>query len=214
MRPWIKALLWAAVGGGIGFFGGLSLGSRNRKSSTCDSYDRGYTDGYRDCQKETETSETTRKEKRTFEDIRSIQLEYLNDLDADIPDMDMTEPIIDEKEEPGKIRELHPEDLLPHPITEDEFNRNEKDYDIEDLEFYALDEVLYEPLHEEIIQEPDQLLGIGALYAMPGHPKNPVKEIFIENDTMGTLYHVVYIDGAFMDMVDGLCAPEDDEGEE
>ena len=86
-------------------------------------------------------------------------------------------------------------DYLIVALSTDEFNRNEKGYDISILKYYAGDDIVYDQEYDEEMTQPEQLLGIGwfALFGR-GHDT-----IYIENDTMETIYAVHYLEGSIGD---------------
>lgn len=121
------------------------------------------------------------------------------------PEMPMDEPempddVLDEDEE-EEIPQLHPQDILPHAISKGEFLQNEGNYDIVDLDYYTDDEVIFDPKAEEKWTHPEQLLGIGwnlRFYNAHGQPR--VIEVYIQNDTMETLYKITRIDDSFAEL--------------
>ena len=132
------------------------------------------------------------------------------DDEENIPEMPLDEPVmpdipkLEELDEEGCVElppeenpvpQLHPQDMVPHPITEDEFNQNAKDYDICLLTYYAEEDVVYDPEYDDAMANPDGLLGIGWFAAF-----SPTQDtIYIENDTMETLYKVKYNRGSVHD---------------
>ena len=235
MKPWMKVLFLLGLGGSFGFFTGYNLGNRQGRK---DGYQQCREDAEdrweafkQDGDRQLENARKALKEYQGGdtdgdEDIPEME-DIVHDLDQDLPDYvfdnsgagstvdgdEEEEPPTAEEPEGPVVRQLHPQDLLPQPITEDEYNLNEWDYDLVDLIFYEMDEVLYEPEHEEIIQQPDEVLGIGALFRFgwTGDPNNPEDYIYVKNDTMGTLYRVQRVDAAFCDAVDGACGPNEDD---
>ena len=122
------------------------------------------------------------------------------------PEMPMEEPVIpdleedpEEEDDPDEvIPDLHPEDINPHPITEDEFNINAKGYDISVLQYYAAEDIVYDREYDEEMTQDEQLLGIG-WFALFGKDPEEGKTIYIENDTMESLYAVHYHKGSIED---------------
>ena len=109
-------------------------------------------------------------------------------------DVDGDSVVVLPPEEPV-IPQLHPEDMVPHPITEEEFNLNVKDYDISCLAYYADEDVIYDPEYDDVMPNPEGLLGHGWFAAF-----SPTqKVIYIENDTMETLYKIEYKQGSIHD---------------
>ena len=125
----------------------------------------------------------------------------------DVPEMPMDEPempadVLDEDEdEEEEIPQLHPQDILPHAISKGEFLQNEGNYDVVDLDYYTDDDVIFDPKAEEKWTHPEQLLGIAwslRFISAPGKPR--ISEIFIQNDTMETLYRITRIDDSFAEL--------------
>ena len=231
MKPWMKIAVWFLLGGGIGFFGGWQLGCRKgaeieeEESEACDEeeeerYTRNFVipmDRYRggDCDGD-ETTVIHNPKPAKLPDNQWPD-EWFEDHGED-PEMPVEEPVIGDEEsdedEISEIRQLHPEDIQPHVLTEAEWEQNDKGYELKDLVFYAIDEVVYDPEAEEIVLDPDGLLGVGTLFGFGGDPNNPVEELYVENDTMGTLYRIKYLDAAFCDAVDGACPPSEEDDTE
>ena len=119
------------------------------------------------------------------------------------PEMPMEEPEMpddleeDEDDDDEEIQPFHPQDILPFSITRSEFLANEKDYDIVKLDYYTEDCVIFDPEREEVWTHPEQLLGIGWKALFIASDSSPVKEAFIQNDTMETLYQITRIDDSF-----------------
>lgn len=219
MKPWMKYALWFFIGGGIGFFAGLNRGLKGA--------DEAFEAGRQFEKSESQLKEVCEKEKEALKALReyaavneaaSKALDepatdekplFTMNYDED-PEMPMEEPVIDEED----IPQLHPEDLKPEIINEDEFNINYWHYDLENLLFYSMDEVLYNERTQSVIENPDQVVGIGTLFGFGGDPNNPIHTLYVKNDTFGTLFRIDWLDAAFCDAVEGLCPPEDDDPEE
>lgn len=189
MKPWMKILMWFGLGAGIGFFAGQQVG-RNQA----------------------EKEEFQDEQQATYEqtEISDIIDEYLGAQDKEIeeePEMPTPEEITIDAD----IPQLHPEHLVPEIIGEEEYNANIWQYDLENLIFYEMDEVLYDETTQSIIESPDHVIGIGTLFEFGGDPNNPVDTIYVKNDTYGTLFRIDRVDAAFCDAVDGTCGPEDDD---
>ena len=56
-----------------------------------------------------------------------------------------------------EIPQLHPEHLIPEIIGEEEYNLNIWHYDLENLIFYEMDEVLYNETTQSIIENPEDV---------------------------------------------------------
>ena len=193
MKVLMKILMWFGLGTGLGYFIGDKVGFR-RGSRFGSLRDRD------------EYVETLCKEERKEEPIQAMD-EYRGEEEPEMPTED--EITIDED-----IPQLHPQHLVPEIIGEEEYNANIWGYDLENLIFYELDEVLYNETTQKPEENPDQLIGVGTLYEFGGDPNNPVETIYVKNETFGTLYRIDRVDAAFCDAVDGTCGPEEDEPEE
>lgn len=227
MKLWMKALIWAGLGGGIGFFAGYQVGAhtngRKRASKTAESHgDRSY-GGYNELKDEGALEYRDVKEaiNRTFAVYRGEDTDGDEAVIDSLPDgwendpLPIGEPAEAEVETaPADIPQLHPQDLLPFPITAEEFEQNEQGYEQKLLDYYEGDDVLYDPEQSDIIPVPDEVLGIGALLGFGGDPNNPAETIYIQNDTAGTLYQVELVHGRFNDMIVGTIPPDDEADEE
>lgn len=217
MKPWMKALIWAVLGGGIGFFAGYRVGSFvNRPKS----------------RSKAPVSSSVASDEQEHVDIEKAVSEAFKayrgeDTDGDETVIDLPEGWENDKFEieptdkvpevvPAETPQLHPQSMEPMPITAEEFNDEEgyePDYERKLLDYYEGDEVLYDPEASDIIQVPEDVLGYGALYGFGGDPNNPVETIYIQNDTMGTLYQVELVHGSFSDMIPGSFPPVEEEDE-
>lgn len=226
LKPWMQALLWLGLGGGIGFFAGIRRGYNNgfdagleamREASEPveadpDAPQAGTDEKHGDIPGvERHTFYTSDEEALLAAGSKMIAeaLKEYNPLLAagqdEDPDMPMDVPempddglgedydtIIDPQ---TVIPDAHPQNLVPHPITEFEFNENKNGYDIVDLIYYADDDAVYDPEYDEEMTQPDQLLGYGWFARF----SPTVDTIYIENDTMGNIYRVVYRHGSIKD---------------
>lgn len=216
MKTWMKILMWFGLGASVGYFAGAQVGAAQERKRRA----------------ELEESRAKRKpvplnKPLDMEDIknkidlfRQAQREYaggategLEEIlrkpatdDDDVPPM----PTVEELEIDADIPQLHPEDLAPEIISEEEFNANIDKFDIETLLFFELDEVLYNEATQSIVEYPDQVIGVGTLFEFGGDPNSPVDVIYVRNRTFGTYFKIERIDDAFMDAVDGTAGPEDD----
>lgn len=205
MKPWMKALMWALCGAGFGYFIGDRIGYRRAMKEQSELM-------------EETTAEDDGEWREKKEEAVAAMREYAANYDTELP-----EPATDEDPEmptesdiaiDPDIPQLHPQHLVPEIIGEEEYNLNIWQYDLENLLFYEMDEVLYNESTQSIIENPDDVIGIGTLFEFGGDPNNPVESIFVKNDTYGTLFRIDRLDAAFCDAVDGSCPPEDDEPEE
>lgn len=228
MKPWMKALVWIGLGGGIGFFSGYNVGYSKCLAETqdeiCNLQDH--------VDRLAATVDIMQKENAPTEDRMAAITERMSNVHEVLdvlstsaeqakaamdeyrgnpepeeePEMPMEEPVIDDLEEDPEeednpdeaIPDLHPEDITPHPINEDEFNINPKGYDISVLHYYAAEDVIYDSEYDEEMTQDEQLLGIG-WFALFGKDPEEGKTIFIENDTMETIYAVHYHKGSIED---------------
>lgn len=128
------------------------------------------------------------------DDVSSVIVEEeADEMPMDEPEMP-EDPLGDEEE----IPQLHPQDLLPFSITKAEYTANENGYDLVDLDYYTEDCVIFDPREEEKWTHPEQLLGLGWKALFIGTVDGPViREAYIQNDTMGTLYRITRIDDSF-----------------
>lgn len=217
LTPWMKALVWLGLGGGIGFFAGFRIGYNKDKSEICADAGKQITEKenriedryrYELEQKEQEIQAI----KRAAQEALKAQREYFGAKDDEILD-DADDSVMEEipampddpfpedgdtdgdKEE--EIQQLHPEDLRPYEIEREEYEENPKGYDRIELDYYTEDCVIFDPSREEKWTHPEQLLGIGwkeRFYA--GH-KVPLREVYIRNDTMEILYKITRIEDSF-----------------
>ena len=215
MKPVLRALVWLGLGGGIGFFAGWQFGEKRAMKDIDESCEQAREESREDFE------DRLRKIEKEFEEERdSIRAQYEAAVDAvrsykgmdeeigtatviveeDPPEMPMDEPEmpVDPLGDDEAIQQLHPEDILPYRITKDEYLENEKNYDLIDLDYYTEDRVIFDPRAEEKWTHPEQLLGIGwNLHFISGHGQPRITEIYIQNDTMETLYRITRIDDSF-----------------
>ena len=154
-------------------------------------------------------------EEPTIGDIQTPDPEEDPEMPMDEPEM--PEDVLDEDEGSGALRDewhdedeeegeeeipqLHPEDIRPYGISKDEFLRNEKGYDIVELDYYTDDSVIFDPKREEKWTHPEQLLGIGwDARFISARGLRDVVEVYIQNDTMETLYKITRIDDSFSEL--------------
>lgn len=209
MKNWMKILMWAGLGGGIGFFAGLQVGSRRAAVMETEHweavYNNGHTDGYA---KAVEDNKNAWKEV-TQQIAESAIKDYGGDTDGDhvnvIPDEEPPmpeEPVAIGDEEEIEIPQLHPQHLVPVQITEEEYYENPWHYDQESLIFYEMDEVLFNKDTREAMttkDDQDQVVGIGMLFNFYLKDGESLDAIFVKNDTMGTIFRIDRMDAAYMD---------------
>lgn len=221
LNAWMRALVWLGLGGGIGFFAGYQLGYNKDKSEIIADCGERITEAENNAKKkyEDDMHAVIEESQKTINDIREqsrkaldAQREYLGgkddetvsigqmemDLGQDVDEDDslMYEPpeIPDEEEE---IPQLHPEDLKPFGITRAEYLLNEKGYDQVELDYYTEDTVIFDPEREEKWTHPEQLLGLGWKAMFISNGDKPVREAYVQNDTMEILYKITRIDDSF-----------------
>ena len=220
MKPWMKALVWLGLGGGIGFFSGYRLGCIQREKEMANDWNLDEIKKEYEKQLKTVRDESikaaehqrdiyekaldaVRQYKGEDEMIMSagqIAMDISGDFDGDEMVMEPPPeiPDIDLPEGEEEIQPLHPEDLLPHAISRDEYVRNEKGYDKIQLDWYTEDNAVFDPREEEKWTHPEQLLGIGWNSLFIGRSgKLDVPEVYIMNDTMEAIYKITRIDDSF-----------------
>ena len=203
MKTWMKVLLWVGTGFGFGFFIGLRQGQKVQAETQYeqDREEENYLEIERDA---IQSMGTYRGDISGDGDLDEILREPATDDD---PEMPKAEDLVIDPD----IPQLHPQHFVPEIISDEEFEMNEWGYDVEFLEFYELDEVLFDRTTMSIIEDPDSVIGIGTLFEFGGNPKKPVADrLNVKNDTYGTIFRIDRIDEAFCDAVDGSCAPDDD----
>ena len=215
VKPWVKAAGWLVLGGGVGFFAGYQIGAwTSSKGPKNANKGHSYVDG---------TAERDNHDKylKDFDDAaRQVMAEYggqepIGDIDGDelLADPNLAEKLAitdtDVETVPDDIPQLHPQHLVPVPISEKEWNENRDDLDKVDLIFYEYDEVLYCPDTQDIIVDADAMLGFGATFRFYGDPNNPTDVIYIQNETMGAMYRIRLEHAAYSDE-----PPAEEDGEE
>lgn len=225
MKPWMKAVFWACLGGGIGFFAGWQVGNdRGNKRlesiqvNEWSAYEAGYNKALHD--------HDIVKHGETWEDIRKKMIEeYGGDTDGDElfvqpeeePEMPEDPPEIGDEEDIEEVPELHPQHMIPQLITEDAYYTNPWNYDQEHLNYYETDEVLYNRETRKVIKnkdEMDQIIGIGMIFNFYLKDGEALDAIFVRNDTMGVIFRIDRFDASYQDEIVGVNAPEYEEDED
>jgi hypothetical protein len=216
-----KALVWLGLGGGIGFFAGYQVGVRLKKEAAEDIYERldkaekrnelieqNYKAEANSIRNEYESKIAMMKEEARK--ALKAQREYLAGKDDEELDDSVMEEVPEMPEDPfpddedgdtdgdEEIQQLHPEDLRPYAITPEHFRENPKGYDKLELDYYTEDGVIFDPEREEKWTHPEQLLGIGwkeRFNSPKGKP--PIREVYVQNDTMEIIYKITRIDDSF-----------------
>lgn len=217
MKPWMKILMWAGLGGGIGFFAGYQVGSRGRGRMITTAYEEGKTDGYFECtlqRDEYESVMNTYRGDDFEEDLDEDGMPNVSpsedDDEEEEEDAEMPEeiPVIDELDE---IPQMHPQYLVPQQISEEEYYQNANNDYQERLYFYELDEVLYNPETKEAIQNKDkmdQLIGIGMTFNFYKSDGEVLDAIFVKNETLGMIFRIDRIEAAYTDEIAGKNGAE------
>lgn len=215
MKPWMKALVWLGLGGGIGFFAGYQLGYGRACKEMEPTLNQLNDLNEHAVQKfEKERDDLTREHARELAETRELyeaamaaQREYLGEKDDEVKDVIEEDPempevpdLPDDPLEDEEIPQPHPEDFLPFAISRSEYLQNENGYETMLLDYYTDDAVIFDPVNEEKWTHPEQLLGIGWKAHFVSTDGRPVKEIFIQNDTMGTLYKITRIEASFAEL--------------
>ena len=207
MKPWIKILMWlglgsvcgAVIGDRIGYRRGYEAGMKEKNQSE-EVQEQAYEE---DAEKAEEAIAEYRGNDTEQDWVREAEAHVGEDPDDMVPK--------EEIEIDADIPQLHPTHLTPEIIGEEEYNANIWQYDLENLIFYEMDEVLYNETTQAIVENPDNVIGIGTLFEFGGDPNNPTETIFVKNDTFGVLFRIDRLDAAFCDAVDGSFPPQDDE---
>lgn len=227
MKPVLRALVWLGLGGGIGFFAGWQLGYNKDKSEIEAEYGRMLTEDQQRI-KDACDKKIQNEARKSEEKINTLRAQYEAAVDAvrsykgydtdgdsatvivpeEEPEMPMDEPempddvlINDDEDEDEEIPQLHPQDILPHAVSKSEFLQNENNYDVVDLDYYTDDDVIFDPKAEEKWTHPEQLLGIGwKTLFISAKGLRDVVEVYIQNDTMETLYKITRIDDSFAEL--------------
>lgn len=217
MKTWAKILMWFGLGCGVGFFAGERIGAvHERKCLDKERYER---------------EPVERANYQQVEEYRKAISEYKGEtFDDDIPQMPTYEEIeipnvlegdqyVEDHADaiatvPADVPPIHPQVFVPQIVTEEEFYRNEWDYEECHMTFYEIDEVLYDDQTQSIVENPDDVIGVGTLFGFGGDPNNPVESLFVINETFGTRYRIDRLDEAFCDAVDGSCAPDEDDDDD
>jgi len=202
MKEWVKVLMWLGFGAIAGYIVGDRMG-----------YKRGIkeiSDDEESCMPEQAPEEVTIN---VVEDVLGTYRGTPDPVEEDADDEAVKTPE-KELEIDEDIPQLHPTHIAPEIIGEEEYNLNIWHYDLENLVFYSMDEVLYNETTQSIIENPDDVIGIGTLFEFGGDPNNPTDTIYVKNETYGVLFRIDQVDAAFCDAVDGTCGPEDDDDDD
>ena len=197
MKPWVKVLMYLGFGTVIGYFIGDRVGYKRGIKEMCG--------GEEACVPEPDTV-TIDIAESAMDTYRGTPDPVEEEDDDTVVTMPEEELAID-----ADIPQLHPTHLAPEIIGEEEYNLNIWGYDLENLIFYEMDEVLYNETTQSIIENPDDVIGIGTLFEFGGDPNNPVETIYVKNDTFGVLFRIDRLDAAYIDAVAGMAGPMEDD---
>ncbi|MBQ2533313.1 MAG: hypothetical protein II545_06715 [Lachnospiraceae bacterium] len=215
MKAWMKVLMWAGLGAGIGFFAGYQIGHNSGVKET----DSKWRDDLDHFWEDDEINEEGL-------DIDQHLNEYRGEEIAAEENVEPEEVSVEEAETEDfetDIPQLHPQDMVPEIITEEEaakilsmYESIGVHYEQEDVIFYRGDEVFYNTKTQSImpLDEAHTVFGHGIEFAFGGDPNNPVDIVWVRNETYATIFKIMEIDEAFCESVDGNCAPEEDEEDE
>lgn len=218
LKAWMKILMWSGLSGGIGFFAGYQIGAKSANKRIDDlqinehsAYEGGYNAALRDA--------GFIKHDQTWEDIRK-ELDHYRGSDFDEEDdAEMPEdiPVIPEPFE-EEIPQMHPQDLLPERITEEDYYENKWGYEQDEMLYYEVDQVLVsktsptKPIKTK--SEIDEVLGIAMIQSFYKADGEVLDAIFVKNDTLGVLFRIDRMDTAYDDPVDGDSSPDYEEEED
>ena len=273
MKPWLKALLWAMIGGGVGFFAGEKVGEKivkermennspkmspeekerfdklwalieetannpeileqierackNASNSMCGmmhvKFDHMFDqalDEYRghrmtDAESaqmfmdEIDSHMGTVEEINQFLNQKGIQPATDEDPMPETPEMPSFSGDVD-GDSMHVVPQLHPTQILPEIVTEEEYYQNEWEFEEERLVYYEGDEVLFNTATQTTIDYPENVLGVGTLAEFRAGPGYPKDTIFVVNEMFGTRFRVDRVTEAFCDEVGETTGPEDD----
>lgn len=211
MKTWMKILFWGGLGTAFGFFIGYNVGQRQKPDE--DALDEAWYQGWEAAYYEGEKADKALEEysgetpaENEEEDVEMPgELPPIDEEDGDIP----VTP---------KIRQLHPQDMTPEIITEQEVDKLLRDpentYDQINLLYYQGDDVLYNATESNIETDPDGLVGPGTVMAFGGDPNNPVETLWVKSPTWGKIFRIDAVDDCFGEAVDGTAHPDDDDLDE
>lgn len=218
MKTWMKIAMWLGLGGGIGFFAGYQIGQKSMNQAV---YNTGYNTGYQ-ARREEMYDKAMRGLKKYAggeegeEEARAV----IRDCEREAEEAEMPEdiPVIGDEEE-VEIPQLHPQDLLPVQITEEEYYANPWGYDAERMLYYEGDQVLYNCNTNTAIEDKstaDETIGIGMIFSFHHNDGEILDAIFVRNDTLGVIFRIDRVDGCYSDPIEALdpVAPDGENEEE
>lgn len=234
MKEWMKALIWAGLGLGIGFFAGYQTCTVvNNRKGLCEPQEGLYEAV--DDQEPDERAEAARNAARALKSYRGNGADTDGDeamilesspeelrrqlrIDEEEPEAESGAEAVYREENQGtatpkekkeqEVRQLEYHDMQPCPITEEEFERNINENTKVYIQFYEGDEVFYRPDRQEIIPVPDDVFGFGAQFRFYGDPNNPTEVIYVENNFYGEIYEIELIHGYFDEIVEPSLAEQ------
>ena len=234
MKTWAKILMWFGLGCGVGFFAGERIGAVHERKrldkeryvfhelkpvgtvnyQQVEEYRKAVAD-YRGDTFDENNPELIGVDYGSGDDIPQMptyeEIEIPNVLEGDQYVEDHADAIATV---PADVPPIHPQVFVPQIVTEEEFYRNEWGYEECHMTFYEIDEVLYDDQTQSIVENPDDVIGVGTLFGFGGDPNNPIESLFVINETFGTRYRIDRLDEAFCDAVDGSCAPDEDDDDD
>ena len=224
MKTWMKVLMWLGLGGGIGFFAGYQVGQRGAKQNA---YNAGYDQAMSErLMMQVEKAEETLKDAINEysggdfdgdEQLPEFTNKYISvPVAEEDPEMVEEVPVIGDEEDIEEVRQLHPQDMIPELITEDEYEANPWQYDRELMRYYGMDETLYNMATRSVIKDQDEVVGVGTLFGFYPTPDNleGTDVLYVRNDTLGVLFKIKHLDAAYADVTSGALSPDFEEEED
>ena len=227
LKPWMKILMWAGVGAVIGYFAGERIGHKRGVRETQEIIDRRLDEIDEEEILEANEADNALNEYRGDRDYSREDYDHLQTVEGinkilqergiqpateEEAEMPTNVPQL-EDDDPRVVPQLHPTQILPKIVSEEEYYQNPWEFEEEKLLFYELDEVLYNTSTQSIVEYPDNVLGVGTLFEFHVGPGPAKDTIYVINEIFGTRFRVDRIDDAFQDCVDGGVHPEDDDPE-
>lgn len=237
MKTWVKVLMWLGLGGGIGFFAGYRIGQNSGYQA---GYDEGWNSGFNEPEDKQKaatdamnqyrgdnTDGDTLPETHVHRDpAKPDEVEVFRSpfiqrpLVSDDSEMPMDEPVIDdpaiEGYEETTIPQMHMQHMVPESITEEEYAQNPWEAERRVMSYYEGDEVLYDRHDRNIlsIDEAKEVLGLTWWYGFRPNANTVIDDLYFRNETYGKIYHVIRLDSASSDTVNGIDSPEYEEDED
>lgn len=192
LKPWMKALMWFGLGGGIGFFAGYGVGMRTGNSTAAKMMNDADEDVYEARRKLQETKDAL--------DLYSGG-KHVEDPEEEAEMPEDPPEIGDEEEIEGRtIPELHPQHLIPERITEEEYYENPWGDDQEQLLYYEGDRVLFNKNTRKALKTPDaidQAIGLAMILSFYRKDGEVLDAIFVRNPTMGVIFRIDRLEASY-----------------